>query len=128
MEDMLYYYKRCFQKYATFDGRARRKEFWYFTLMNMLMQIGLTVVDSVLGTITLTGIGVLGVLYNLAILIPSAAVSWRRMHDIGRSGWWSLITLLPLFGILIWLFWATRDSEAGNNEWGANPKLDGPHW
>lgn len=128
MEEMLYYYKRCFQKYATFEGRARRKEFWFFTLVNMLMQIGLTVVDAALGTLTLTGIGVLGVLYNLTILIPSAAVSWRRMHDIGRSGWWSLITLLPLFGILIWLFWATRDSVTYDNKWGVNPKLNAPRW
>ena len=125
MEEMLYYYKRCFQKYATFDGRARRKEFWFFTLVNMLMQIALTVVDATLGTLTLTGIGVFGALYNLAILIPSAAVSWRRMHDIGRSGWWSLITLLPLLGILIWLFWATRDSVTHDNKWGANPKTRG---
>ena len=111
------YWIGCWKKYATFSGRASRKEYWMFFLFNFLFAFGLQIVDAVLGTE-----GVLGGLYALAALLPSWAVFTRRMHDIGKSGWWWLIALIPLVGAIVLLVFACKDSEPGDNAYGPNPK------
>ena len=110
------YWLGCIKKYAEFSGRARRKEYWMFILFNMLIAFGVNVVDAVLGME-----GLLGGLYSLAVLIPGWAVFTRRMHDIGKSGWWYLVNLIPLAGPIIFLVWACKDSTE-DNIWGPNPK------
>jgi Predicted membrane protein len=110
------WYVRVMRKYAVFEGRARRKEFWIFALANFVIGILL----SIIGTITSTGDS-LRDLYNLAVLIPNLAVGVRRLHDTGRSGWWLLLVLVPIIGaIVLIVFWCT-DSE-GDNRYGPNPK------
>ena len=111
------YWIECWKKYATFSGRARRKEYWMFILFNMLVAFGVNVVDAVLGME-----GLLGGLYSLAVLIPGWAVFTRRMHDIGKSGWWWLIGLVPLVGAIVLFVFACKDSEPGDNASGPNPK------
>ena len=111
------YWVGCWKKYATVSGRARRKEYWMFFLFNMLIALGIQIIEAVLGT----G-GMLGGLYSLAVLLPGWAVFTRRMHDIGKSGWWWLIALIPLVGSIVLLVFACKDSEPGDNAYGPNPK------
>jgi uncharacterized membrane protein YhaH (DUF805 family) len=111
-------------KYAMFGGRARRKEYWYFVLFNLLASIILGVVDGITGTYSEdAGLGLLGGIYALAVFIPSIAVAMRRLHDTGRSGWWLLLALIPILGFLVLLVFMLLDSEPGDNQYGPNPKV-----
>lgn len=96
--------KVCFNKFADFNGRARRSEFWWFQLFAYLVS-----------SIT-CGIG------GLVLLIPLLAVTSRRLHDTGHSGWWQLIQLVP-FGVILIIIWGVQDSDPGPNEYGPNPKF-----
>lgn len=118
------WYLQVWKKYAVFSGRARRKEFWYFVLFNLVIAIALTVFDNVAGLYISkdTGTGFLSTIYSLAIIIPSLAVEVRRLHDTGRSGWWLLIAFIPLIGAIILLIYLAQDSQAGDNKYGPNPK------
>ncbi len=117
------WYLLVLKKYAVFSGRSSRKEYWYFVLFNVLIGIVLMVADVMTGTFdSEAGIGLLSGIYTLAILIPSTAVSVRRLHDTDRSGWLFLIALIPLIGgIVLIVFWA-QDSQPGENQYGSNPK------
>ncbi|WP_087548350.1 DUF805 domain-containing protein [Acinetobacter sp. WCHA39] len=102
----------CFKKFADFKGRARRSEFWYFELFCVLISLVFSFfISEDVATIAM-----------LITLIPSIAVSVRRLHDIGRSGWWMLITLVPIVGILLLLFWATQEGDSASNQYGEPPK------
>ena len=117
------WYIEALKKYAVFSGRARRKEYWYFVLFNIIISIVLLVIDGIAGTIDAeTGIGLLDSIYTLAIFIPSIAVGVRRLHDIGRTGWWLLILLIPLIGFIVIIIFLLQDSTPCENEYGANPK------
>jgi len=117
------WYLEVLKKYAMFKGRARRKEYWYFVLFNILITIVLGAIDGVTGLFSPdAGIGLLSGLYSLAVLIPSIAVSARRLHDTNRSGWWLLISLVPLIGAIVLLIFMVLDSQAGKNQYGSTPK------
>jgi len=119
----LHWYLSAMRNYAKFSGRARRAEYWYFTLFALLIAIGVMLVESFLGTFSEeAGIGVVSGLYLLAITVPGLAVMVRRLHDTGRSGWWYFISLIPLIGGLVLLFFLAQDSEPGENDFGPNPK------
>lgn len=109
--NMIDWYKTVLQKYAVFDGRARRSEYWYFFLVNFIVSMILTFVDGALG---LMSFGV-STVYSLAVLVPSIAVAIRRMHDVGKSGWFILI---PIYNLIL----ACTEGEQGSNEYGPNPK------
>lgn len=120
---MNYYIECMTSKYFCFTGRARRKEYWMFVLFNVIAAFVVGFVGGFLAG--LTGIGalaLLGALYNLAAIIPGLAVGIRRLHDIGRSGWWCLIALVPFVGVIILLVFMILDSQPGENEYGPNPK------
>ncbi|HEY9036700.1 MAG TPA: DUF805 domain-containing protein [Pseudomonadales bacterium] len=117
------WYLKVLKQYAVFSGRAQRKEYWFFVLFNTLISIALTVIDSVTGTLNADfGIGLLSGVYSLAVIVPSIAVAVRRLHDTGRSGWWLLITLIPLIGAVALLVFLILDSQPDENPYGANPK------
>ncbi len=117
------WYLEVLKKYAVFGGRARRREYWYFVLFNLIISIVLTGIDGMTGSLSAqTGLGLLSGIYSLAILIPSIAVSVRRLHDTDRSGWWLFIVLVPLVGAIILLVFAVQDSKPGANQFGENPK------
>ena len=122
------WYLEALKKYATFEGRARRKEFWFFALFNFLAILVLALIDGVFGTFSEeAGIGLLSGIYVLAIFIPSIAVTVRRLHDTDRSGWWILLSFLPLIGGLVLLVFEVLDSTPGANKYGPNPKgVPGP--
>ena len=111
--------KNVFNNYANFSGRARRSEFWYFFLFNFLVSMVLTILQRATGA---GFFGVLSGLYSLAVLVPGLAVGWRRMHDIGKSGAWYLIGLIPIVGTILIIIWAATDSQPGSNDFGPNPK------
>jgi uncharacterized membrane protein YhaH (DUF805 family) len=110
------WYLGVLKNYATFSGRARRKEFWMFALINFVIVVILSALDMALG------IGLLSALYSLGVLVPSIAVGARRLHDTGRSGWWQLIGLIPFIGILVLIIFYVMDSNPGDNQYGPNPK------
>ena len=110
------YYFDVLKKYAVFTGRARRKEYWMFFLFNIIATIILGIIAGVIHT------KVLSVLYDLALIVPSVAVTVRRLHDTDRSGWWILIGLIPLVGTIILIVFEATDSQPGENKYGPNPK------
>ena len=113
----IYYLNVLKYKYAEFEGRARRSEFWYFALFNFIVSVGLGMVD------VFTGLGFLSTVYGLAVIIPGIALGVRRLHDTGKSGWWLLVFLIPMVGWIILLVFYLQDSQLHANEYGPNPKI-----
>lgn len=94
-----------------------------FFLFNLIISLGLGLIDAITGTLnTETGYGLLSGIYSLAIIIPSFAVGARRLHDTDRSGWWQLLLLIPIIGAIVLLVFFCLDSTPGANRFGANPK------
>ena len=120
------YYLKVLRQYVDFKGRARRAEYWNFALFSTLISIALTLIDIYgLGTNPMAGeSGILSNLYSLAVFLPSLGVLVRRLHDVGKSGWFFLIVLIPLIGAIWLLILLFRDGEQGENKWGPNPKED----
>jgi uncharacterized membrane protein YhaH (DUF805 family) len=111
------------KKYATFEGRAQRSEYWYFVLFYVLIYIGLAILDGLMSGFSRSGsMGILAAIFSLAMFVPSLAVGVRRLHDTGRSGWWLLIALIPLIGAIVLLVFNVQDSDPGSNQYGENPK------
>lgn len=103
--------KLFFTRYTDFSTRSRRSEYWFACLFNMLAA-------AVIGTI----LPDLAWVWSLATLIPGIAIVIRRLHDIGKSGWWMLMGLIPLAGGIIMLVYMCKDSTAEVNQWGPSPK------
>lgn len=110
------YYLNVFKNYANFHGRARRKEYWMFTLFNLIAIL-------VLGVVPFIGVAFLGPIYVLAAICPSMALTVRRFHDIGKGPVWVLIYCVPLIGGIWFLILMCQDSQPGDNQYGANPKF-----
>lgn len=111
------------KKYAEFSGRAQRAEYWFFTLFYLIFFLALSLIDGAAGLFNAEyGLGLLGGLFALAMIIPSIAVTVRRLHDTSRSGWWLLISLIPLIGGIVLLVFVCLDSTPGTNAYGPNPK------
>ncbi len=117
------WYLQALSKYADFSGRARRKEYWFFFLINIIVAGVLSFIDGMLGTVIQDGqIGILSGIYALLVLIPGIAVAVRRLHDTNRSGLWVLIGLIPLIGAIVLIIFFLMDSTPGRNQYGLNPK------
>jgi uncharacterized membrane protein YhaH (DUF805 family) len=117
------WYLRVIRKYADFNGRARRQEFWMFALFNFIIGIVLEALALITGSGgSFSPMWILSGLYGLFVLIPGLAVSVRRLHDGGHTGWWWLINLVP-FGFIVFLVFAVQDSQPGDNKYGPNPKM-----
>ena len=120
------YFLKCLRQYADFSGRARRSEYWFFTLFNMIFLIAIYIIAIigvlVGGRMMLPVVTIMMWGYCLAFLLPGLAVSVRRLHDVGKSGCFLLIGLIPLIGGLFLLVQYCTDSQPGANRWGENPK------
>lgn len=117
------WYFLVWKKYADFSGRSRRKEYWYFTLFHTIVLAVLSLIDSATGTLNpQIGLGLLSGIYGLAALLPSLAVTVRRLHDLGQSGLWCLVLLIPFIGALALLIAMAIDGQAKDNQFGPNPK------
>lgn len=112
------WYINVLKQYVVFNGRARREEYWMFTLFNIIIMVCLVVLEGMLGNES----GILSTLYSLAVFLPSLGVCIRRLHDTTRSGWWVLISLIPVVGAIVLLIFMIQDSTPGTNIYGANPK------
>lgn len=113
----------AFKKYATFSGRAQRAEYWYFMLFYIIIFIALSFIDGMMGKFDAKGgIGLLSGIFTLALLLPSLAVTVRRLHDTNRSGWWFLIAIIPILGAIALLVFTIQDGTMGSNDYGLNPK------
>jgi len=117
------WYLEVLKKYAVFSGRARRKEYWFFVLFNMIFAIIAMILDNLFGiAIEGMGYGPIYILYGLTVFLPGLGVLVRRLHDVGKSGWFFFISLIPIIGGIWVLIVLCRDSMAGENQYGANPK------
>ena len=128
----MHWYLEVLKKYAQFDGRARRKEYWFFALFNCLIGFVIMLIAGLVIGATgvraddpaaagflasyFAGMGIVG-LYSLAVLIPGLAVTVRRLHDTDRSGWWMLIALVPYVGSIVLLIFALLKGTPGPNRY-----------
>jgi uncharacterized membrane protein YhaH (DUF805 family) len=102
------------ENYANFSGRANRPQYWWFTLTAIIISVVLQVLTNAASIF-----GLIAVIYSLAVLIPSIALAVRRLHDINKSGWWLLITFIPIIGFIILIVWAATRGTEGENDHGA---------
>ncbi|MEX0274965.1 MAG: DUF805 domain-containing protein [Flavobacteriaceae bacterium] len=129
--NMLDWWKKvAFENYANFEGRARRSEYWYFTLTNILITLGIYIIFAAIAIPNIESDDpppllliplILLLLFSLGIMIPSLAVAVRRLHDTGKSGWFLLFNLIPFGGIVLLVFYI-QDGDLGENRYGPNPK------
>ena len=118
---------RPLTKYADFSDRAPRAEYWWFYLLTIVAYIVSTIVDSVIGTGAALGpYGILSMVVMLGLLIPSLAAGVRRLHDTDRSGWWLLIVLIPLVGVIVLLIFFVLEGTKGDNRFGPDPYAGEP--
>ena len=110
------WYIDVLKKYFVFEGRARRKEFWMFTLFNFIALIIVAAIDGAVGAY-----GILYGIYALGTLLPNLGLSVRRLHDTDRSGWWLLLSLVPIAGLAVIVFFA-MEGTSGSNRFGPDPK------
>lgn len=117
------WYLKALKQYTNFNGRARRKEYWMFTLINTLIAITIVFIESkFLRAFDQDGLGFVYIIYALVMLLPTIAVSVRRLHDIGRSGYVLLVTLIPGIGGILMLIYTLKEGEPGSNRYGPDPK------
>ncbi len=122
---MIEWYKKVvFQNYANFSGRARRSEYWYYYLAAFIISIILRIIDSMLGlTYGSAGAGIIGSIYSLLVFLPGLAVMVRRLHDVGKSGWFFLIAFTGV-GIIWLLVLFCTEGQDGTNDYGTDPKSE----
>ena len=112
------WFVKCLQNYVTFSGRARRKEYWMFILVNVLIGFVLGFIEGLAGVEK----PILSPLYSLAVLLPGVSVAVRRLHDTEKSGWWFWIALVPVVGGIILLVFMCTEGTSGPNRYGPDPK------
>jgi uncharacterized membrane protein YhaH (DUF805 family) len=110
----------CFRHYVGFNGRAARSEYWYWTLFVYLLLIVAWLIDMTVFGFNTTGVNPMAVLASLATLLPTLAVSARRLHDIDRSGWWTLL-IFTVIGYIVLIYWACLRGTVGANRFGSDP-------
>ena len=111
-----------FRNYVNLAGRARRSEYWWFALFNVIVSVAAAVLDAVLREQAIQ------IVVGLLLILPGLAVTVRRLHDIDKSGWWVLIGLIPVVGFIWLLVLTCRDSQQGPNHYGDSPKYPGGGW
>jgi uncharacterized membrane protein YhaH (DUF805 family) len=120
--------KSFWANYRNFKGRARRSEYWFIQLFLVLTNLAAAAIDLALMNgdvdrfIANGGGGIVGLVWILATIVPAVAVLIRRLHDIGKSGWWALISLVPFAGAIVILFFTVQESQAEANSFGPSPK------
>ena len=117
------WYLKVFKQYLDFSGRARRKEYWMFVLFHFIALFLLMLIDTTIGTtVGEEGVGFFYLVYLVLAIIPSIAVSVRRLHDLGKSGVWFLINFIPFIGAIWFLILTCMEGQSKPNQWGENPK------
>ena len=115
--------KTCFNKYATFSGRASRSEYWFFILFGVLGGIVTLIIDVMILDYSIESeYTPINLIFSLILIIPSIAVACRRLHDVNKSGWWQLIWLTIIGGILLFI-WYVKEGEKKKNRFGSPIKI-----
>lgn len=117
----------CMGKYGTFSGRAIRSEYWWFYLFTVLMSWGSTLVAGSMFSFGDPMGEVLPLIISLVFFVPVIAAGSRRLHDMGKSGWWQLLFIIPIIGWILLIIWMCTDSEKDKNIYGSNPKIGDEH-
>lgn len=117
-------YLDAMRRSVDFAGRSTRSQYWLFMLVYFVILLALTILDGVLGTLTEDGIGLFNTLAILAHLFAALSLTVRRLHDIGRSGWWILIGFVPLLGLIVLIVFACQPSQLGSNRFGDQPSAE----
>lgn len=107
--------KTGFNRYFDFEGRSRRSEYWWWVLFIIVVNVVLGLFDGSLGGALLSS------LFSLAVFIPNIAVGVRRLHDIGKTGWWYLLWIVPIIGWIVMIYWNIQEGDVGDNEYGPDP-------
>lgn len=115
------WYIKVLKDFSNFEGRSQRKEYWIFWLSNFIIGFVLRVIELSADSDPSSEFGLLTGIFFLIIIVPSIAVAIRRLHDTGRSGWWLLLSFIPLIGLIPFVFFML-DSQSGTNEYGQDPK------
>ena len=118
------WYLKVINSYFDFNGRSRRMEYWMFVLINSIISVFCILLDSMLGTVWSIGYGPIYIGYGLAVFVPGLAVAIRRLHDIGKSGWYYLLFIIPIIGPIWLIIIFVTEGEQGDNKYGPNPKND----
>ncbi|TGC16142.1 hypothetical protein CQJ28_16065 [Escherichia sp. E2562] len=118
------WYLKVLKNYVGFRGRARRKEYWMFILVNIIFTLVLGLLDKMLGWQRAGGEGILTTIYSILVFLPWWAVQFRRLHDTDRSAWWVLLFLIPFIGWLIIIIFNCQPGTPGENRFGPDPKLE----
>lgn len=108
--------RSCLNKYATFAGRAQRSEFWWWVLFSIIANVVAVAIDA-----AVIGMPAVQILVALGLILPGISVVVRRLHDVGRSGWWYWIGLVPVVGVIVLIYWFVTQGTAGSNEFGPDP-------
>ena len=108
------------EKYINFSDRAARSEYWWFALFCWGVAIALSILDNLIFN-DASGYGIFSTIWGLAIVVPSIGVGVRRLHDLDKSGWWLLLSCIPVIGFIILVFWFIQQGTAGQNRFGADP-------
>ena len=114
--------KTCFNKYADFSGRALRSEFWFFCLFTFLGGIITVIIDVIILGYSVESYGPINLIFSVGVLLPSFAVTTRRLHDINRSGWWQLL-YITIIGIVLLVIWCATEGENKKNKYGSPIKI-----
>ena len=112
------FFIRAYKNYANFSGRDTRQQYWMFVLFNFIIAVILMIIDSLIGTA-----GLLSGIFSLVNILPSIAIATRRLHDIGKSGWWQLIVLVPIIGFIVLIIWLAKQGMEGANQFGDDPRM-----
>lgn len=119
------YFVECLKKYATFSGRARRKEYWLFLLGYVIIYFVAAILDGMMSGNKPNAMPIVSTVAAFALFLPWLAVTVRRLHDTDRSGWWILIGFIPFIGSLVLLVFGCMEGTKGDNRFGEDPKLNG---
>ena len=123
----MYWYIKVINQYSDFKSRSRRREYWMYTLFNIVFFLIAMILDNYIINVTIQGdlpIGIISVSYYFFILIPTVAVTVRRLHDIGKSGWYYFISFIPFVGGIWMILLMCMEGDMNSNKWGENPKID----
>ncbi len=124
----MHWYLEVLRKYTVFSGRARRKEYWIFVLISSVVVVLSSVIDERMGWTLGEDVGFFSTLYGVAVIVPSIALTVRRLHDTDRSGWWLLLGLIPLIGSIVLLVFMILKGIEGDNRFGPDPRAEAPRW
>lgn len=119
------WYFKVIKNYAVFNGRARRMEYWMFVLFNIIISLILAIFgQSLFKNGNIAEPQLLNNIYSLIILLPTIAVSVRRLHDLDKSGWWFLLFLIPIIGTILMVFFFVQQGTSGRNRFGEDPLIE----